>query len=347
MKDFKAIGLPIVFIAGLTFLGIIMDRLLRSKLIKLAERTRWKGDEIILNSIKNMMVLWGFLAGLLISLKLIPIKPALAESLHKLISVIIVFSFVVVSARIAAGFTKIYTEKVKEILPRTSIFENLTKILIYLLGFLIILQMLGVSITPLLTALGVGGIAVALALQDTLSNLFSGLHILLSRQIKPGDYVKLETGEEGYVIDITWRNTTIRQLTNNMIIVPNAKLSSAIITNYHLPDRELLLLIPVGVSYDSNLEKVERVTVEVAREVMREVPGGVPYFEPFIRYSSFGDFSINFTVVLRVREFADQYLIRHEFIKRLHKRYREEGIVIPFPIRRVYIQRVDETSQTT
>jgi small-conductance mechanosensitive channel len=208
-----------------------------------------------------------------------------------------------------------------------------------MIGVLIMLQSLGISITPIITALGVGGLAVALALQDTLSNLFSGLQILISRQLRPGDYIRLDTGEEGYVADITWRNTTIRALPNNMIVVPNAKLASSIIvTNYYMPEQEMSVLVQVGVAYESDLEKVEKVTIEVAKEVMKEVPGGVPEFEPFTRYHTFADFSINFSVILRAKEVVDQYLIKHEFVKRLHRRYLKEGIQIPFPIRTIHMK---------
>jgi small-conductance mechanosensitive channel len=203
--------------------------------------------------------------------------------------------------------------------------------LIFLMGALIILQTLNISITPILTALGVGGLAVALALQDTLSNLFSGLQIIASRQVRPGDYVKLESGEEGYVIDITWRNTAIRALPNNMVIVPNSKLASTLVTNYYQPEKEMAVLVEVGVGYQSELKKVEQTTIEVAREVMHEVKGGVREFEPFIRYHSFGDSSINFTVILRGCEFTDQFLIKHEFIKRLHERFSDGSHRNPFP----------------
>ncbi|CAD7782745.1 MAG: Small-conductance mechanosensitive channel [Candidatus Methanoperedenaceae archaeon GB50] len=181
--------------------------------------------------------------------------------------------------------------------------------------------------------------AVALALQDTLANLFAGLHIVATKKVRPGDYIKIETGEEGYVTDITWRDTTIRQLPNNIVIIPNSKLASAIVTNYYFPERELAVLVQVGVSYDSDLEKVEKVTIEVAKEVMQEVSGGVPEFNPFIRYHTFDDFSINFTVILRAKEFVDQYLVKHEFVKRLKKRYDQEGIEIPFPIRTVFLKK--------
>ncbi|MEO0166823.1 MAG: mechanosensitive ion channel family protein, partial [candidate division WOR-3 bacterium] len=98
----------------------------------------------------------------------------------------------------------------------------------------------------------------------------------------------------------------------------------------------------VGVSYDSDLEKVEKVVIEVAKETLREVPGGVKDFEPFIRYHTFGEFSIQFTVILRVEEFASQFIIKHEFVKRLHKRFKQENIIIPYPIRIVHFEKKDK-----
>jgi small-conductance mechanosensitive channel len=139
-------------------------------------------------------------------------------------------------------------------------------------------------------------------------------------------------------VGITRRNTTIKTLPNNLIVVPNSKLAAAIVTNYYQPEKEMAVLVQVGVSYDSDLKKVEKATIEVAREVMKEVPGGVPEFEPFIRYHTFADFSINFTVILRGKEFVDQHLIKHEFVKRLHERYAKEDIEIPFPIRTIHMR---------
>ena len=186
--------------------------------------------------------------------------------------------------------------------------------------------------------MGIGGIAVALGLQSTLSNLFSGMYVLSAGQIKPGDYIRLNSGEEGYVVDVGWGNTTIRMLSNNLIIIPNSKVVSSIVTNFNLPKKDMAVLVDVGVSYDSDLEKVERVTVETARDVMKTVDGGVPDFEPFIRYHTFDSSSINFTVILRGNRYVDQYLIKHDFIKRLHKKYKEEGIEIPYPITTVYLK---------
>jgi len=328
----------VAIIAGGFLLGIIFERIILGKLGRIAAKTKWTGDEIIISALRGMTLFWFSLAGIYAGILNLPMPSILLSHLQKILLAVVILSVTIVAAKMAVSFVRLYTDRRRDIFPSTSIFHNLTKALVFVIGLLIVLQSLGVSITPILTALGVGGLAVALALQDTLSNLFSGLHIIAARQVRPGDYVKLDSGEEGYLSDITWRNTTIRALPNNRIIVPNSKLASTIITNYHLPDKEMAVLVQVGVSYDSDLEKVERVTIEVGKEVMREVPGAVPGFEPFIRYHTFADFSINFTVILRAREFVDQYLVKHEFVKRLHKRYRDEGIEIPFPIRTIHME---------
>jgi small-conductance mechanosensitive channel len=284
-----------------------------------------------------MVIIWLLIAGIYGAILSIPMNPSLLAHLKQILLVVVILSGTLVIAKMTAGFVSIYVQRDDVPLPSTSIFRNLTKVLVFLIGIMVILQSLGISITPILTALGVGGLAAALALQPTLANLFSGLQIIVAKQLHPGDYVKLDSGEEGYVTDVTWRNTTIRALPNNMIIVPNSRMASAIITNYYQPQQETSVLIQVGVSYDSDLKKVEKVTIEVGKEIMKEVEGGVPEFEPLIRYHTFDDSSINFTVILRTKEYVGQYLIKHEFIKRLHERYDKEGIVIPFPIRTVYM----------
>ncbi|MCD6152983.1 MAG: mechanosensitive ion channel family protein [Syntrophobacterales bacterium] len=329
--------LPLAFFAGSILAGLVFEKTVLRKLKKIAEKTKWKGDEIVISELRGKTFFWFVIAGIYLAILNIPIREDIFNILQKILLVIVIASVTIVFARIAVGFVNSYAGKAQGVLPLTSISSNLVNVLILATGILIILQSLGISITPMLTAFGVGGLAVALALQDTLSNLFSGLHIIISKQVAPGDYVKLDTGEAGYVTDIAWRNTTIRAISNNMIVVPNSKLASAIITNYCQPEKEMSVLIQVGVSYDSDLEKVEKVTIEVAREVMEKIQGGISEFEPFIRYHTFGDSSINFSVILRTREFVNQYIIKHEFIKKLHKRYQKEGIEIPFPITTVYM----------
>jgi small-conductance mechanosensitive channel len=327
------------FLLGSILIGVIFERLILRRLKKFAQKTSWRGVDIIIESLQKRTFLLFLIAGIYGALYSLPfLKKSILSLLTNILIVILIFLVTLAIGRIAAGLVTLYSKSSKTALPESSIIPNITKLFVILIGLLIIMQYLGVSITPILTALGVGGLAVALALQETLSNLFSGIHIIVTGQIKLGDYIKLETGEEGHVVDITWRNSTIRTILNNLVIIPNSKLASTIITNYSLPAQEVSVMVPVGVSYGSDLEKVEQVTIDVARSVMKESRGGIPDFEPYIRYHTFDDFSINFNVILKAREYIDMYPLKHEFVKRLHKRYKAEGIEIPFPIRTVYMK---------
>lgn len=330
--------LPLALIAGSLLAGLIFEKIILKKLKKIAARTQFFGHELIFESLRGKSLILFFLAGIYSAIFTFPLTPNVSSLLQKALIAIFLLTATLVLAKLAAGFVTLAGQRSKGVLPSASLLSNLAKVLVYVFGVLMILQSLGIPITPIIATLGIGGLAVALAFQDTLSNLYAGLFLIVSQQVRSGDYVELENGEAGYVTDITWRNTTIKEIPNNLVVVPNTKLASAILKNYHLPAKEIVFQVPVGVSYDSNLEQVEQVTVAVAQEVMQSVSGGVPEFEPFILYYEFGEFSIHFNVFLRVKEFFDQRLVRHEFIKRLHKRYREEGIEIPFPTRTMYLK---------
>ena len=172
--------------------------------------------------------------------------------------------------------------------PSTTMFTNFVRIAIYVIGVLIILDSLNISIAPMITALGVGGLAVSLALKDTLSDVFAGLHILLSKKVQVGDFVQIDTGDMGYVQNISWRNTTIMERTNNIIHIPNTRLSSAIIKNFDSGDPSFSIKIPVGVGYGSDLEKVEKVTQEVIDEIQNSLEETNKNYQPAMRFQNFG-----------------------------------------------------------
>ena len=320
------------------FIGFIVRKILKNRIFYLNQKFNLKLSLKVIKSFSNTCFFWIILTGLYISVSIAEFPERFYQIINKSLLISFIISLVWISSKLFITILNSYFQEKTELPPKVSIFKIIIKVVIYFIGFILILNTLNINITPFITSLGIAGLVVGLALQDTLSNFFAGLYILISKKIKPGDYISLDSGIEGYVEDITWRNTTIRQLPNNIVIVPNSKLASSIVTNYYLPEKELAVLVQVGVSYNSDLEKVGKVTIEVAKEVMKEVPGGVPNFEPFIRYHTFGDFSINFTVILRAQTYVDRYLVTHEFIKRLHKRYKEEGIEIPFPIRTIYLK---------
>ncbi len=330
--------IPILLVLIGIVTGLVIEKIFIVRIRVLVTRTHNSLGNIIVNSLRGIILIWFITGGTYLGLISSPVSNSIITIAGEIVSVILIFSVTILTARIISGFVQGYLKNIKGSFKSTTMFTNITLVITYLLGVLVILQFLGISIAPILTALGVGGLAAALALQDTLSNLFSGIQLIASKKVKPGDYIKLSSGEEGYITDINWRNTTIRALANNMIIVPNSKLASSIVTNFCRPEQEMSVLIQVGVAYDSDLKEVERITKEVARSVMEEVDGAIPTFEPFLRYHTFDDFSINFTVILRVKEYVNQYVVKHEFIKKLHERYNEEGIEIPFPIRTLYVR---------
>ncbi len=211
--------------------------------------------------------------------------------------------------------------------------KGLARGFIFGIGLLIFLDSVGVSITPVLASLGIGSLAVGLALQDTLSNFFSGLYVAIDKPVQAGDFIKLESGDEGVVSEVGWRSTRVHTLAGNMVIIPNSKLMGSVITNFNLPAKDLALTVEVGVHYDSDLSKVERVALDVAHDVLRSSPAAVTNFEPMIRFHTFADSSINLTVVLRAKNFPDAATLKHEFIKKLHERFKKEAIIIPYPIR--------------
>jgi len=347
LDELAGFRIPVIIAAGALIgllVGIIMQRLVLSRLARLAARTSWKADDVIIASLRGLAPIWCLLAGAYIAMESVGEWAALPTA-RRVVVVLAIFSAAMAFARLVGGLITASMQRQEGMQRSVSIIQNVARLTVMTVGILVILQYLGISVTPILTALGVGGLAVALALQDTLSNLFAGIQIIASTKIKPGDFVQLESGENGYVTDVTWRNTTIRALGNNLVIVPNAKLASSLVTNFSQPILELSVLVDLGVSYGSDLEKVERVTIEVAREVMKEVEGGMPDFQPFIRFNAFGDWAIRFSVILRAREYTNQYLIRHEFIKRLHRRYAAEGIEIPFPIRTVQMRSDDRITR--
>ncbi len=332
-------AITLCLILVLLFLRTLVFRLLH----RYAQKTKTNIDDIVIKSLKGASLFWIIALALYVGFALLDIPPKYTVFIHKTIYVLLVSSITIALANLLSKVFRYYTEKSSVAIPSTGLANASIKGIILVIGGLLILNGLGISITPLLTALGVGGLAVALALQDTLANLFAGLHIMMERSVRVGDFIKLESGEQGYVTDITWRTTRIRMLPNNMVIIPNSKLSQSIITNYYLPEQRMSLLIPISVSYSSDPDHVERVLLEEVKNAIGEIPGLLAEPEPFVRFiPGFGESSLDFTLICQVKEFVDQYRAQHELRKRIFKRFQKEGIEIPFPHRTVYLREEKE-----
>ncbi|MBL8178423.1 MAG: mechanosensitive ion channel family protein [Bryobacterales bacterium] len=328
-----AVVLLVVFAAGLAVRGVLFRNLRRW-----ASKTDGRLDDVLVESLESPFLVWVLILAIDLSLQVSEL-PARVVSLSATVLLLLwIVSLTMVASRVAAAVVRAYGRRVAGAQPVTSLSQNLARMFVVSIGALLMLQHLGVSIAPMLTALGVGGIAVALALQDTLSNLFAGFYITLAGQIRVGDYIRLDTGQEGVVTDISWRATSIQMLANNLILVPNAKLGQAIVTNFSFPDGRMALPVAVGVAYESDVDHVERVLLEEAGLAIAEVAGLVGDPPPAVRFVGFGDSSLNFNLVCHVAGFADQFSVQHELRKRILKRFRKEGIQIPFPVRTVVMQ---------
>jgi len=337
--DLKRVLIPIIIALISTSLLFTIRGIALRLLHRWAERTETKVDDIIIESFKVPSIYWCIAIGLYIGLAVSELPERYLFYFSKTIHVIVIFSITIATANLTGKIFRNYIQRSELPIPTTGLAYGIIKGTVIIIGFLIILTSLGISITPLITALGVGGLAVALALQDTLANLFAGIHILVEKSIRVGDFIRLETGQEGYVVDITWRTTRIRMLPNNMVVIPNSKLSQSIVTNYYLPEKRMAVLIPISVSFSSDPERVERIVVEEAKKAVGEIPGLLGEPEPFVRFiPGFGESSLDFTLICQVQEFVDQYPAEHELRKRIFKRFKEEGIEIPFPHRTVYLR---------
>lgn len=326
------------FVGGLVT-GYLVKKLVSPALKKITGKTKWAADDLIFESVSKWVVSWFAMLGVYLGWKHVELAMKYHRWLENGLLIFYVFSVTWIVAHVLAGMTKIRNANSGNVVASSSIIGNIIKVIVYCVGFLVVLQSLGISITPILTALGVGGLAVALALQDTLSNLFAGIQIIATKKINPGDFIRLDSGQDGFVEDISWRYTTLKTGTNNLVIIPNSKLAGVILSNFYFPNQEVQFDIMVGVDYNSDLEKVERVTIEVLKEVQKDFSDCVQQFEPFIRFQQFGESSIDFKAYLMTKTFGSQFLVKHELIKRIFKRFVQEGINIPFPVRQVYLEK--------
>ncbi len=318
--------------------GYLAKRILERLLRGWAARSKGPTAQIVINAFKGPFMIWVLILGTHLAMQSSELPHTATSWIGRILLVLWILSLTSICSRLAGELIRLHGTSSAGAMPVTTLTQTLAQLAVVILGVLVLLNQLGISITPILTALGVGGLAVALALQDTLSNLFAGFYVAVAGQVRLGDYIRMNSGEEGYVTDIGWRCTTIRALASNMIIIPNSKLGQAIVTNFYLPDKRVGVSIQIGVAYDADVDLVERLLLEEAQAAAGELPGMLAEPAPSVILDpGFGDSALLFTLGYSVREFNDQGRVRHELRKRILKRFRQEKIDMPFPTRTVYM----------
>jgi small-conductance mechanosensitive channel len=317
-------------LVGALLLGWLARGMLFRKLEVLSARTETRADDALLAATRRFWLPAIVLASILPAARLSPLEVEQRVVVERF-ALSALLLIVTLAASRFAGLWLTGVGGAEEGPARPSVIQKVAQIGILLAGAILILDNAGVEIKTLLTALGVGSLAVALALQPTLSNLFAGIHLSTSKPIRVGDFVELEDGTQGRIADIGWRATRIEQPAGSLVIVPNARLSDMRLINYSVPAQPQAIVFPVGVAYGSDLERVERVALEVAREIQASLPEAEPGHEPVVRFHTFGASSIDFDVILKARAFTDRFAVVHAYLKSLKARFDAEGIEIPFP----------------
>ncbi len=313
----------------LLLLAVGIFRMLVLRLIRLAHPRRDTLDSHVLKALEHPFYLAAALAGLAIGIESTSLRTAGIRQPLVEIGVIVLLAYMLL--RLIDALVKWYTEEMEvkqhhgvgDLIPAG---RKILTSLVLVISASMVLRSLGIEITPILAALGLVGLAVALAFQETLANFFAGVFISLDRPLKVGDYIGLESGPKGYVVSIGWRTTQIRTLPNNLVVIPNAKLAQSIVTNYSLPTASLTLGVNATVPYGTDLEAVEKTAIDVARTVQKNTKGTVPDFNPFVTFNDLGPQGISFSVILSAQEASDQQAIIHAFIKELHARFNQAGL---------------------
>jgi len=330
---------PLVLLAVTVLGGLIVRSLLFRIVRAWTAGTESNLDVLIAGSLRGPVVLWSLILGLHLATQNSEIPKVYLTYLPRTLAVLWILSLTMAMSRLAGNAVGFYGGRVTGTQSVTSLTRKLAQLAVVAFGVAWLLRIFDVSLTPILTTLGVGGLAVALALQDTLSNLFAGFYVSISGLVHIGDYIKLNTGEEGYITDINWRCTMMQGTTNNLVIVPNSKLGQAIYTNYNLPDQRIGLSLSFGVGYDSDVDRVQAILLSETIAASAEVRGLLADPAPYVLFSPGpGDSALVFQVNFSVDGFAGQYLAQSELRKRLFKRLKQEGITMPFPTRTILLE---------
>lgn len=330
LSDFwTSFGAAVIRLAVALGIGFIADQLLYRALNSRFAKSGWKPGVTIAAALHWSGTCFGLVFGAGLAVQQLDLATRAEKFAMQGVTIAGILVITAFSARILGRVVSLYTERENTRLPSSTIFVNLARGIVWVLGATSIMAALGVSIAPIITALGVGGLAVGLALQPTLENAFSGVQMLASRQIEPGDFIRLDTGEEGTVLDVTWRNTTIQRVSGEMIIVPNAVIGRALITNFSAGANEYGMAIPVTVEFTTDLDSIERIALECATEVIAEVEGAVRGSEPTVRFVDLTPPTVTFNTVIPVASYAERIPVRSEFVRRLQRRFAEEGVQAP------------------
>jgi small-conductance mechanosensitive channel len=320
--------LAAIFVAAAAICAEVVRRALKSWLRRLADANPTELGEVLAASLPRPLAVATFLAALSFGARLLPVSSTLTMAFRHVLPFAAGVIAVVVMMRVGLRSIDAFGKSNPALKASAGVGKAAAWVGGLALIAVLVSDALGISLAPALTALGVGTLAVALALQDTLANFFAGIYLLVDKPVRPGDFVRLESGHEGYVDSIGWRSTQIKTLIGSWVIVPNATLSKAVLANFRGANPRLVLEIRVDVAHGSDVPAVERALDEVAKSV-HQIRGVLTDPAPYARFHpGFTDVSLAFTVYSKLDPSADSVLVGHDIRNRIAAQLAKAGIAL-------------------
>lgn len=306
---------------------------------RLSRHTETELDDLVFRAVRRpvsllIMVLGGYLA-VFVPLDLSERQQHIVDSLFTAAAILAVLVLItrLLSVSLDWYISQLNVDQRSANAHIVPLMRKVAVIVVYAIGVMLMLDALGISIGPLIASLSLGGLAVALAIQPTLANIFAGTYVATENVISPGDYIELEGGVAGYVIEVSLRSTRIRTWENQLVVIPNSRLAETIVTNYSEPTPPINVYLTCRVSYSSNLDRVESVARDVMNRVLEDSPHGVKDYGSYFAFDTFGESNVDFWLFVQAKDRLASFELRSELINELHRRFAEEGIVIDYPVR--------------
>ena len=325
------------------FVGLAIVFILDPILKKAAERTETPLDDMIIEILRGPVLLFLAVYGFASSMYILSPSTEMVILTKKVYDIIVILLISWVSYKIFRDVmiweVKKYAKKTKSELDDALIplAEKIGIVTILFFAFTAVLGYMGVDVTMLVAGMGVIGLIIAFAAQDTLSNFFSGIHLLLDRPFKEGDIIMLESGEYCEVRHVGMRSTKLyNTFDHDMIIVPNNQMAGQKIVNISTPDANFKVRFTIDVSYDSNPDEVKKTILDVAMSHPNVIKEGDK--APFVRLVDFLDSNIRYKVYLWVDDAMNQWKVEAEMKEKLFKTFKEKGIEISYPQHVVHLK---------
>ena len=308
----------------------------------MAKKTKTTVDDYIIERNEKPLAKLIFIIGIKIALLPLNIPEKILSSIHSVLNsvIIIILTYIVIGIFdvVIDSWGKKWTRRTKssmddEVLP---LIHKFSKIVLFIIGALLVLSEWGIAIGPFLASLGIAGIAIGFAVQDSLKNIFGGISLILDKNFRVDDTVKLHTGDTGKVLDIGLRSTRILTWDHEVMIIPNGELANSIIINYAQPEMMARIQIDFGVEYGSDVDKVRN----TALKAVNSVPKVIKKPEAFIRFKKMSDFSLDFTIYFWVASYRERFGTKDIATQKIYEALNKAGISIPFPTRTVYMKNV-------